>query len=104
MNAIGRVILVLTVLALPVTAFAASNVYQLKVDGLACPFCAYGIEKKLSTLSGVKSVDVELKKGLVTVTMTEGVALTEALTRDAVKDAGFTLRGFTQIQGAESRE
>ena len=23
--------------------------YVLSVDGLACPFCAYGIEKRLST-------------------------------------------------------
>ncbi len=27
--------------------FAAGTQYNLRVDGLACPFCAYGIEKKL---------------------------------------------------------
>ncbi len=32
-------------LLLPLSAFAAPSQYQLRVDGLACPFCAYGIEK-----------------------------------------------------------
>ena len=26
-------------------AFAGGNQYALAVDGLACPFCAYGVEK-----------------------------------------------------------
>lgn len=29
-------------------ALAAGPSYRLAVDGLACPFCAYGIEKKLT--------------------------------------------------------
>ena len=29
-------------------AFADGTRYELRVDGLACPFCAYGIEKKLT--------------------------------------------------------
>ena len=98
---IRQAAIVLAFLMLPVAAYAAPNVYQLKVDGLACPFCAYGIEKKLSTLEGVKRVDVELKKGAVIVTMTEGTALTETQALKAVKDAGFTLRAFSQIQGIE---
>ena len=36
-----------------VAAFAAGTEYQLRVDGLACPFCAYGIEKKLKKTEGV---------------------------------------------------
>lgn len=37
-------------------ALAAPAVYQLHVDGLACPFCAYGIEKKLGEVKGVRAV------------------------------------------------
>ncbi|MFQ6021985.1 MAG: heavy-metal-associated domain-containing protein [Acidiferrobacterales bacterium] len=97
----GATILVLAMLFVPLGAYAAPNIYELQVDGLACPFCAYGIEKKLNAIDGVEKVDVELKKGAVVVTMTEGTALTETQAREAVKDAGFTLRGFLQIHGEE---
>ncbi|MBI1196189.1 MAG: copper chaperone [Gammaproteobacteria bacterium] len=80
-----------------VAANAASMTYTLQVDGLACPFCAYGIEKKLSSIKGVAKVDVDIKHGLVVVTMTEGAELSEQLARDKVKDAGFTLRSFSRI-------
>ncbi len=48
-------------------ALAAPPAYKLRVDGHACPFCAYGIEKQLSTLEGVARVDVDIEKGAVTV-------------------------------------
>ena len=31
---------------------------ELKVKGLACPFCAYGLERKLKKLPGAKAVEV----------------------------------------------
>lgn len=36
---------ILSALALP--AWSAETRYELRVDGLACPYCAYGIEKKM---------------------------------------------------------
>ncbi len=89
----------MAVVALPFAALAGLNTYELKVDGLACPFCAYGIEKKLRAIEGVQKVEVEIKQGRVVVTMAEGAILTEAQARDAVKDAGFSLRAFSQAQG-----
>ncbi len=41
--------------------------YQLQVNGLACPFCGYNIEKNVGKLDGVKDVKANLKEGLVTV-------------------------------------
>ncbi|HKJ69710.1 MAG TPA: hypothetical protein VKA68_17270, partial [bacterium] len=32
----------------------------IQVKGLACPFCAYGLEKKLGKLNGVKQVYIGL--------------------------------------------
>lgn len=86
-------LLALLVLA-SVAALAASQVYRLHVDGLACPFCAYGIEKKLGAVKGVEKVETDIKSGTVTVTMEEGAVLDEKSAATAVKDAGFTLRGF----------
>ena len=85
-------------LLLPVAAFAAPTQYQLRVDGLACPFCAYGIEKELKRTEGVAGLAIDINAGIVTVTMAEGATLTEAEASQIVKDAGFTLGSFKEVQ------
>ncbi len=74
----------------------AKPVYTLQIDGLACPFCAYGIEKQLGAIEGVETVETDIKSGTVTVTMQEGASLDEGAANGAVEAAGFTLRGFEQ--------
>ncbi len=86
-----------TVLVLPVTASAAKKQYQLLVDGLACPFCAYGIEKKLTQTKGLENIDIDINAGTVTVTMAKGVSMSKAQASRIVKDSGFTLRAFTKL-------
>ena len=85
-------------LLLPLSAFAAPSQYQLRVDGLACPFCAYGIEKELKRTEGVAGIAIDINAGTVTVTMAEGATMTEAKASQIVKDAGFTLGGFKEVQ------
>ena len=80
------------------TVLAAGNQYQLQVAGLACPFCAYGIEKKLSSIKGVENTQVDVPSGIVIVTMAEGVELKEKAAREKVKKAGFSLRSFGEKQ------
>ena len=75
-------------------ALADSHVYKLYVDGLACPFCAYGVEKKVGGLEGVETVEIDIENGLVAVTLAAGATLDEATARQAVDEAGFTLRKF----------
>ena len=77
-------------------AFADGTRYELRVDGLACPFCAYGIEKKLNTIDGVNDVDIDLNSGLVTVDVTEGAALNDSQMTELFNDAGFTYRSMTE--------
>lgn len=79
---------------------AAPSTYQLHVDGLSCPFCAYGIEKKLGALEGVQSLQTHIKDGTVVVIMKDGVILDEAAAKRAVKEAGFSLRKFEVLQAA----
>ena len=45
-----------------INAALAGSAHKLKVDGLACPYCSYGIEKQLSGLAGVKSVRVSISE------------------------------------------
>ncbi|MBI2970416.1 MAG: heavy-metal-associated domain-containing protein [Gammaproteobacteria bacterium] len=78
-------------------AFAGGPRYALQVAGLACPFCAYGVEKALSRVDGVTDVQVEIRNGRIVVTLGEGAELTEERARQAVKDAGFTPGKFEQL-------
>ncbi len=75
-------------------ALADSHVYKLYVDGLACPFCAYGVEKKVGGLKGVETVEIDIESGLVAVTVADDATLDEATAKQAVDEAGFTLRKF----------
>ncbi len=38
---------------------------ELRVNGLSCPFCAFGIEKKLLDVDGVQGVEVFLDAGRI---------------------------------------
>ncbi len=64
----------------------------ISVDGLVCPFCAYGLEKKLKKLDGVRSLDISLNEGTATLSVTQGKNLRPADIRSAVEEAGFTPR------------
>lgn len=67
----------------------------LEVDGLACPFCAYGIEKKVKEVANVESIEVRVSEGIVVVHPQEGTAVDLAALGTAVHDAGFTPRGIS---------
>jgi len=90
------VVALLVGLILPAQASADEDeaVYTLQADGLACPFCAYGIEKQLSRIDGVESVETAVNTGTVVITMKPGARLDEADAKRAVEAAGFTMRDF----------
>lgn len=86
---------VITILmTMPLQAFSVDIRYELQVDGLACPFCAYGVEKKIKALNGVNkdSVAIKLNEGMVIFEAGTGVLLTEQSLKTLINDAGFTLR------------
>ncbi|MCZ6553552.1 MAG: heavy-metal-associated domain-containing protein [SAR324 cluster bacterium] len=81
---------------MPLAVTAAPEAYTLTVDGLACPFCAYGLEKHINALEGIESIEIDIDEGTILVTMAEGAEIDEADLRQAVNDAGFTLRKVQQ--------
>ena len=93
-RSLAGVLLAIGFLAGPARAQEANGVYTLQADGLACPFCAYGIEKQLSAIEGVESVETDIKSGTITVTMQDDAILDEDTARKAVEAAGFTMRGL----------
>ncbi len=93
-----KILMTIVVLSLgwSAAAFADGTRYELRVDGLTCPFCAYGIEKKLNAIDGVDEVDTDLSSGLVTVNVAEGAALNDSQMTELFNDAGFTYRSMTE--------
>ncbi|MBI2403774.1 MAG: heavy-metal-associated domain-containing protein [Gemmatimonadetes bacterium] len=62
---------------------------EMIVHGLSCPFCAYGLEKKLRKLEGLDSVSVDFKTGKVFLLLQDGSKATDGRLKELVKDAGF---------------
>lgn len=85
----GFALLALLLWSLPVRAEIVR--WEMRVDGLSCAFCAYGLEKKLLKLAGVQDFWADLKKGLVWIRV-KGNPPDEKALQKAVQDAGFTLR------------
>lgn len=97
MKTLGSILFVLFLGVTAAGAQEAKHVYKVYVDGLSCPFCTYGIEKKFSKVEGVEKIDIDLKSGTTIITMAAGKTLDETTARKTVKAAGFTLRNFEQV-------
>lgn len=69
---------------------------QMKILGLSCPFCAYGVEQKVKRLEGVADLDVELESGIATITLEEGADLSNETLRKTVDDAGFEVAAIVR--------
>jgi len=95
-----RFVFVLSLVLVAASAFAGPQAYKLGVDGLACPFCAFGVERRLKAVKGVEKVDVDIRTGHVIVTVIEAASFDETMARKAVNEAGFTLRSFEKIPQA----
>jgi mercuric ion binding protein len=70
----------------------------LEVDGMSCPFCAYGLEKRLRELPAVDMLVIRVSDGVVQIRAKDGQELTDRQLREAVERAGFTLREIHRIE------
>ncbi len=75
---------------------AFNKSYEVGVDGIACPFCAYGVEKQLDKIGDIVEMDTDIKAGVVRVTVKGSSTLMEEDVRTAVEKAGFSLRDFKE--------
>ncbi len=99
-----RILLIIMVIASPVPGTASHGLTQetspdlsaqqivIRVDGASCPFCAFGLEKRLGRIDGVAHVRIEMKAGEAIVTLKKGATVSEQALRQAVEEAGFTPR------------
>jgi copper chaperone CopZ len=90
MNTVQRLLLTL-LLALPLAGWAGDGqVVDIQVKGMSCPFCVYGVEKRLKGLPGVDSASVDLKLSRARIVMQPGQEPDLEKIRKAITDAGFT--------------
>ena len=82
----------------PSEVLAGASV-RLKVDGMVCPFCAYGLEKRLEEIASVDAVLIRISDGLVQIRTKEDQELTDEALTDAVKKSGFSLREIERVEG-----
>ncbi len=94
-------VLLALLLVLPPSTGRAEILYsELRINGLVCPFCAFGIEKKLRNVEGVERVTVLLDEGVVQLGFAERNGVTFGDLRDAVSAAGFKLAGLkVEVRG-----
>ena len=59
---------------------------RLKVNGMVCPFCAYGLEKRIGESASIDAVLIRISDGLVQIRTKENQELTDEVLTDAVKN------------------
>ena len=64
-----------------------------RVDGLTCPFCAYGLEKRIKEIPAVQESIISLEDGIVELIPRAGQHIDIDEVKAAVIAGGFTPRG-----------
>jgi len=64
--------------------------FMVQVDGLGCPFCAYGLEKKFKEFKGIKDVKINIETGDFSFSYPSEKALSMDDVEKQVVKAGYT--------------
>lgn len=75
-------------------AFAADVQYNMRIDGITCPFCVGTSAKALKKIDGVKEVGSDLEKGIIKVCADENTSFTDEQLTKLFVEKGFTYRGM----------
>jgi mercuric ion binding protein len=87
-------ILFLIAFALSSAALADDVQYDIRVDGITCPFCVATSERALMKIPGVHRVGSDLETGTIFVCADSQVTFTDAQLTQLFLDKGFTYRSF----------
>ncbi len=95
-----RMILFLVALVVTGTAALADDVqYDIRVDGITCPFCVATSERALKKIDGVHAVGSNLETGTIFVCADSHVTLADTQLKQLFRDKGFTYRSFSKASG-----
>ena len=74
-------------------AIAQVQGVEMQVNGMTCPFCVYGIEKKLEAVEEVQSVSSNLKRGTIFIELKNNKPINIGRLNEAIHESGFTPGG-----------
>ena len=80
----------LTLFSNNVRAQSERDQIEVQVDGLGCPFCAYGLEKKFKEFKGIKDVKIEMETGQFTFSYPSDKEMSLEMVESQVDKAGYT--------------
>jgi mercuric ion binding protein len=90
---------IVAVIAFSGVALADDTQYDIRVDGITCPFCVATSERALKKIDGVQAVGSNLETGTIFVCTDSKVAFTDAQLKQLFLDKGFTYRSFETKSG-----
>ena len=73
-----------------IQAQKAYDAFEIQVDGLGCPFCAYGLEKKFKEFKGIKAIVIDIETGDFSFRYPTEKGLTLVAAQEQVIKAGYT--------------
>jgi len=88
-----KIILVTTIALMTTMGISAQKTmdkFKVQVDGLGCPFCAYGLEKKFKEFKGIKNVKIDIETGDFSFSYPSEKLLTMNDVLAQVEKAGYT--------------
>lgn len=88
-----KIILIVLVIFMAVPEIQAQksfDQFEVQVDGLGCPFCAYGLEKKFKEFKGIKKVKIDIETGDFSFAYPTEKALTIEDVEQQVHKAGYS--------------
>ncbi|MCH7830427.1 MAG: heavy-metal-associated domain-containing protein [Proteobacteria bacterium] len=92
-------ILILLASAFASPILAEDVQYDIRVDGITCPFCVATSERALKKIEGVHTVGANLETGVIFVCADSQVNFTNAQLKQLFLDKGFTYRSFEKTPG-----
>jgi periplasmic mercuric ion binding protein len=68
----------------------SNDTFSVKVDGLGCPFCAYGLDKKFKDIKGIRDIEIEMETGMLQFKIPATPLLSLEKVVAQVEKAGYT--------------
>jgi copper chaperone CopZ len=90
-----KLIILIAIIFVAFNINAQTDAFTLRVEGLGCPFCAYGLEKKIKDVKGIKNVKIEIQTGKMTYTVPTENKMTLKDADARVTKAGYTAKGIS---------
>ena len=85
------------ILLISTAALAEDQVqYDIRIDGMTCPFCVASSEKALKKIDGINTIRTNIETGTMTVCAEPSVILTDDQLEQLFLKKGFTYRSLTQ--------